>query len=209
MLCYLDTIIKIKHVKQNETKDTKSISVWAIGSYPIGLKDNDIEVVLYVPRNHDEQDPDLQAMFRRDEYYSVGGKIILNHYARFATSTHLTSRASDSNKCPLKVSLIGTAQGNPTVIESTNDSTLIIQTPSLTTSSDIESEPSGKHKRSKEIDQLIDLDIDFDCKSKTNESNSVKTNQREPEKPKLLIRTTHSPKKSRHTTVKDAESDKE
>ncbi|CAG8670057.1 10703_t:CDS:2, partial [Gigaspora rosea] len=193
------TIIKIKHVKQNETKDTKSISVWAIGSYPIGLKDNDIEVVLYVPRNHDEQDPDLQAMFRRDEYYSMS----------VATSTHLTSRASDSNKCPLKVSLIGTAQGNPTVIESTNDSTLIIQTPSLTTSSDIESEPSGKHKRSKEIDQLIDLDIDFDCKSKTNESNSVKTNQREPEKPKLLIRTTHSPKKSRHTTVKDAESDKE
>ena len=45
------------------------------------LENSDIEVVLYVPRNHDEQDPNSQAMFRRDEYYSVGRKIIPNHYA--------------------------------------------------------------------------------------------------------------------------------
>ncbi|KAF0557783.1 hypothetical protein F8M41_012241 [Gigaspora margarita] len=96
------------------------------------------------------------------------------------------------------------------------------------TSIDIESEPSEKRKKSEEIDQLIDLDFintNFDCKSETNESNSVRTNQREPENPvkknkslknsthtpikKLIFRTTHSSKKSRHTTVEDAESDKE
>lgn len=83
MPCYLDTIIKIKHVKQNETKDAKSISVWAIGTYPMGLEDNEIEIVLYVPCNRDERDHDSQAMFRRDEYYSVGGKIIPNRYALY------------------------------------------------------------------------------------------------------------------------------
>ncbi|CAG8850544.1 36976_t:CDS:2, partial [Gigaspora margarita] len=81
--------------------------------------------------------------------------------------------------------------------------TPIIQTPSLTTSIGIESEPSGNHKKSEEIDQLIDLDFintNFDCKSETNESNSVRNNQREPEKPT---------KKSHHITVEDAELDKE
>ncbi|RIB11619.1 hypothetical protein C2G38_2202953 [Gigaspora rosea] len=105
MPCYLDTIIKIKYVKQNETKDTKSVSVWAIGLYP--------------------------AVFRKDEYYFISGKIIPSHYAGstkpkmiVATSTHLTisSRVSDSNKCPLKVSLIGTPQEKPTVIGNTDNS---------------------------------------------------------------------------------------
>ncbi|RIB01469.1 hypothetical protein C2G38_2127542 [Gigaspora rosea] len=80
----------------------------------------------------------------------------------------------------------------------------IIQTPSLTTSSDIESEPSVKRKRSEEIDQLIDVDFintNDNYKSETIEANSVKT--------KHPIRTTRGPKKSRHTTVEDAELDKE
>ncbi|KAF0340112.1 hypothetical protein F8M41_016323 [Gigaspora margarita] len=104
----------------------------------------------------------------------------------------------------------------------------IIQTPSLTTSSDIESETSVKHKRSEEIDQLIDVDFigtNDNYNSETIKAISVKTNQKKPEKPikkpKSLknstrspikerpIRTTRSPKKSRHTTIEDAESDKE
>ncbi|CAG8479825.1 16586_t:CDS:1, partial [Cetraspora pellucida] len=71
MPCYLDTIIKVKHVKQNKTKDAKSISVWAIGVYPVRREDNKIEVILYVPRLPVERDPKSQATFRRDEYYSV------------------------------------------------------------------------------------------------------------------------------------------
>ncbi|CAG8728193.1 18417_t:CDS:2 [Gigaspora rosea] len=188
------------------------------------------------------------------------------------TTTHLTitSRASDSNKCPLKVTLIETAQGNPTTIENTDDSIIemlitdyitqnheftiyvvfshtnprllqihknitknlkkapVIQTPSLTTSSDIESEPFVKRKRFEEIDQLIDVDFintNDNYKSETLEANSVKTSQEKPEKPikkpksiknstrppikERPIRTTCGPKKSRHTTVEDAESDKE
>ncbi|CAG8763083.1 6880_t:CDS:2 [Gigaspora rosea] len=221
-----------------------------------------------------------------------------------ATSTHLTitSRASDSNKCPLKVSLIGPAQGNPTAIENTDDSiikmlitdyitqnhkftiyivfshtnprfeylkintqlkdstifvvgqmevinnkfyvnakdinyfnikkkfryTPVIQTPSLTTLSDIESEPPVKRKRSEEIDQLIDVNFtntNDNYKSETIKANSVKTSQEKPEKPiknpksiknstsplikERPIRTTRGPKKSCHMTVEDAESDKE
>ncbi|CAG8618392.1 17716_t:CDS:2, partial [Cetraspora pellucida] len=123
MPCYLDTIIRIKYVKQNETKDAKSISVWAIGTYPVGREDNEIEVILYVPRDPVERDPESQAIFRRDEYYSVGGKIM-----SVATSTHLTivDKNSESNKCPLKVSLVGIPQEKPTTIESTDNS--IIET---------------------------------------------------------------------------------
>ncbi|KAF0356956.1 hypothetical protein F8M41_014687 [Gigaspora margarita] len=104
----------------------------------------------------------------------------------------------------------------------------VIQTPSLTTSSDIESESSVKRKRSEEIDQLIDVDFintNDNYKSETIEANSAKTIQDKPKKPikkpKSLknstrspikerpIRTTRGPKKSHHTTVEDAESDKE
>ncbi|CAG8715479.1 5014_t:CDS:2 [Gigaspora rosea] len=85
------------------------------------------------------------------------------------TSTYLTisSRASDSNKCPLKVSLIGTPQEKPTAIGNTNNSIIemlitdhisipIIQTSPMTALNDIECESLVKRKRSKEVDQLID-----------------------------------------------------
>ncbi|CAG8692482.1 16068_t:CDS:2 [Cetraspora pellucida] len=111
MPCYLDTIIKIKHVKQNKTKDTKAVSVWAIGLYPVRYEDNEIEVILYVLRRPVERDPDMQAIFRRDEYYSIGGKIIPGHYA-----------GSTRPKCPLKVSLIGTPQEKPSPIGNTDNS---------------------------------------------------------------------------------------
>ncbi|RIB29675.1 hypothetical protein C2G38_2056234, partial [Gigaspora rosea] len=104
----------------------------------------------------------------------------------------------------------------------------VIQTPSLTTLSDIESEPPVKRKRSEEIDQLIDVNFtntNDNYKSETIKANSVKTSQEKPEKPiknpksiknstsplikERPIRTTRGPKKSCHMTVEDAESDKE
>ncbi|CAG8545607.1 12889_t:CDS:2, partial [Racocetra persica] len=122
------TIIKIKYIKQNETKDAKSISVWAIGLYPVGHEDNEIEVVLYIPHHPNERDPETQAIFRKDEYYSVGGKIVPNNYAGIATSTHLIigDKTSKSNKCPLKVSLIGSPKEKLNTIENTDDSVLEI-----------------------------------------------------------------------------------
>ncbi|CAG8729511.1 19338_t:CDS:2 [Gigaspora margarita] len=145
----------------------------SIRTYPIGLKDNEVEVVLYVLCNHDEWDPDSQAMIRRDEYYSVGGRIILNRYARNVRP-----------KAP------------------------IIQTLSLTTSSNIESEPSIKHKRSEEIDQLIDIDFIGKPEKPIKKPKSLKNSTRPPIKERP-IRTIHSPKKSCHTTIEDAKSDKE
>ncbi|CAG8566032.1 10267_t:CDS:2 [Cetraspora pellucida] len=130
MPCYLDTIVKIKLTRQNETKDTGSISVWAIGSYPIGSEDNEIEIVIYVQQNPLECNTGLQAIFKREEFYSIGGKIVPGHYARsvrpkmsVATSTHLTvnSKPLESNKCLLKVFLIGTPQVKPAEIKNTDN----------------------------------------------------------------------------------------
>ncbi|CAG8794909.1 4917_t:CDS:2 [Gigaspora margarita] len=42
MPCYADMIIKIKYVKQSE-KDAKVPSVWALGTYPPGHEDNEME----------------------------------------------------------------------------------------------------------------------------------------------------------------------
>ncbi|CAG8749120.1 6579_t:CDS:1, partial [Dentiscutata heterogama] len=56
----------------------------------------------------------------------------------------------------------------------------IIQPPSLSTSSDIESEPSVKCKRLEEINQPVDndfIDTNYIYGSETNEDNSVKPNQ--------------------------------
>ncbi|CAG8693889.1 12094_t:CDS:2 [Gigaspora margarita] len=80
MPCYADMIIKIKYVKQSE-KDAKVLSVWALGTYPPGHEDNEMEVTLFLPVNPENQNPESQAMFRKDEYYSIGGKIIPGSYA--------------------------------------------------------------------------------------------------------------------------------
>ncbi|CAG8515024.1 2134_t:CDS:2 [Cetraspora pellucida] len=69
-----DTIVKIKFVKQNE-KD-KILNIWAIGTYPVN-QDNEIELVLFLPKILDEKDPDTQntqVIFEKDEYFAVGGK---------------------------------------------------------------------------------------------------------------------------------------
>ncbi|CAG8808542.1 4444_t:CDS:1, partial [Dentiscutata erythropus] len=43
--------------------------------------DNEIEVTLFLPVNSDNRNPESQAIFKRDEYYSVRGKIISGSYA--------------------------------------------------------------------------------------------------------------------------------
>ncbi|CAG8474454.1 23424_t:CDS:2 [Gigaspora rosea] len=105
--------------------------LWAIGEYPVGREDTEIEMVLYVLRRSVDRDPESQAIFRRGEYYSVGGKIVPSQYAgdtrpkmSVATSTHMTitNNSSESNKCPLKVSFVGTPQEKLTVIENTKNS---------------------------------------------------------------------------------------
>ncbi|CAG8789294.1 4848_t:CDS:2, partial [Racocetra persica] len=123
---------KIKLVRQNETNN-QMMSVWAIGSY-IGQDDNEIEMTIYIPINPEDHDPDTQAIFKRDEYYLIGGKIISTHYAGI-TRPKMTVSASKyliflnkdsmSNKSPLKVSLVGIPQKMPTEF---NDTDAILET---------------------------------------------------------------------------------
>ncbi|CAG8498470.1 27471_t:CDS:2 [Dentiscutata erythropus] len=104
--------------------------------------------------------------------------------------------------------------------------TPITQTLLLTTSSNIKNETLVKYKRSKEIDQPINIEFTNanNYKFEANEANSTKINQEVPEKPikknkskknsaynqikEHLIRTTCGSKKSLYATVEDFESNK-
>ncbi|CAG8448880.1 14394_t:CDS:2 [Cetraspora pellucida] len=125
MPCYADTIVRIKYVKQNVNEDINSLIVWALGTYPVDSEDYDIEMSLFVPIDQADRDLDSQAVFIKDNFFSVGGKIVPGFYEgnkrakmTVSTSTHLTihNRVDASNKCPLKISLIGIPQEMPNEI---------------------------------------------------------------------------------------------
>lgn len=111
-----DTIVKIKFVKQ--TEQDKFLNVWPIGTYPVD-QNNEIELILFIPKNVEDREEDTQAIFEKDEYFSVGGKIVpekrndnIRPKMTVATSTRIfiNNVIPLSNRCPLKISLIGTAQ---------------------------------------------------------------------------------------------------
>ncbi|CAG8448668.1 1019_t:CDS:1 [Cetraspora pellucida] len=81
MLCYADIIIKVKYVKRNEKDDAKVFTIWAIGTYPTGHENNEIEMILFLSVNPNDQDPESQAIFKKNEYYSVRRKIMPGSYA--------------------------------------------------------------------------------------------------------------------------------
>lgn len=133
MPCYADTIVRIKHVRRNKKDDPRNFSIWAVGTYPVEYETYEMEMNLPMPINPDDRDPDSQAIFLRDEYYSVGGKVIPGSYGGsrrlkmiVATSTHVTLAESttDSNRCPLKVSLVGIPQALPIEIKNTESSVI-------------------------------------------------------------------------------------
>ncbi|CAG8669353.1 5444_t:CDS:2, partial [Cetraspora pellucida] len=113
MPCCADTIVRIKHVRQ--TVKEKLEVVWAIGVYPIGIEDCEVELILFLSSNLGERDPDTHALFEKDKYFSVSHKIVPETYKSnlrprmmVSTSTHVKIlKVSDLNKCPLKVSLAG------------------------------------------------------------------------------------------------------
>ncbi|CAG8613888.1 23465_t:CDS:2 [Dentiscutata erythropus] len=103
MPCYADTIVKIYYVKQN-----------------VSSKDP-----IY------ERDSETQAVFVKDNFFCVGGKIVPGFFEgkkrakmTVSTSTHVTilNKAVSSNKCPLKVSLVGIPQEMPNEV---NDDVII------------------------------------------------------------------------------------
>ncbi|CAG8791317.1 10529_t:CDS:2, partial [Racocetra persica] len=99
-----------------ESVKEKFLVEWDIGAYLVRIEDCEIELVLFVPIKMEERDLVTQAIFERDEYFSVGGKIVPECYninirprMTVSTLTHLKilSNVLVSNKCPLKVSLVG------------------------------------------------------------------------------------------------------
>ncbi|CAG8629475.1 12742_t:CDS:2, partial [Racocetra persica] len=85
---------------------------------------NEIEMILFVPANSDERDSETQAVFEKDSFYSVGGKIVPGFYEgnkrpkmTVSISTCVTiNKVANSNKCPLKISMVGIPQESPRVI---------------------------------------------------------------------------------------------
>ncbi|CAG8667050.1 6952_t:CDS:2, partial [Gigaspora rosea] len=86
---------------------------------------NEIELVLFVPIKYDERDPETQAVFEKDCFYSVGGKIVPSFYGSnkrpkmtvsISTGVSILNKVSMLNKCPLKVSLVGFSQESPRLL---------------------------------------------------------------------------------------------
>ncbi|CAG8806550.1 16721_t:CDS:2, partial [Dentiscutata erythropus] len=128
MPCYADTIVKVNQVHQTCNKDSKLFAIRAVGVYPIESEDCELDMTLFIPMNDKEKDPNLQSIFETNEYYCVGGKIVLGFYngnlrlkMTVASSTHLSIKKDfGSNRCPLKVSLVGVAQDAPKEINCEN-----------------------------------------------------------------------------------------
>ncbi|CAG8614023.1 9942_t:CDS:2 [Cetraspora pellucida] len=108
-------------MKQYE-KDTNLSVVWALGAYPVEREDYNIEMTLFVSNDLNDRDFETQAIFEKDNFYSAGGKIVPGYYEgnkkakmTVSTSTHvmILNKVMASNKCPLKVSLIGIPQEIP------------------------------------------------------------------------------------------------
>ncbi|CAG8821483.1 16419_t:CDS:2, partial [Dentiscutata erythropus] len=110
MPCYADTIVKVNQIRQTCNEDSKLFAIWAVGVYSI------------------EKIPNSQLIFETNEYYCVGGKIVLGSYngnlrlkITVASSTHLSIKKDfSSNRCPLKVLLVGVAQDAPKEINHEN-----------------------------------------------------------------------------------------
>ncbi|CAG8582707.1 15989_t:CDS:2, partial [Cetraspora pellucida] len=134
MPCYGNTIVKIIQIRQSIKESINCTIVWAIGTYPIEQEDNDIELVMFVPINLNDRDPDSQAIFEKNKYYAISEKIVPENYRgvkrlkmTVATSTYINiNKEPNSNNCPLKISLVGVAQGEPQEVK--NDENAIIKT---------------------------------------------------------------------------------
>ncbi|RIB12202.1 hypothetical protein C2G38_2145188 [Gigaspora rosea] len=118
-------MFKKLNVKQNVKEDTNTLIVWALGAYPVEREDYNIEMTLFALASSDDRDHESQAVFVKDNFFSVGGKIVPRFYKGnkrvkmiVSSSTHLTIlNKVESNKCLLKVSLLGIPQEALNVIK--------------------------------------------------------------------------------------------
>lgn len=108
--------MRVKFVRQSVKEDNNFIVFWAVGTYPVEREVSDLEMVLFIPIDSGERDPETQAVFEKDGFYSVGGKIIPGYYGNnkrpkmivsISTNVTILNKVANANKCPLKVSLAG------------------------------------------------------------------------------------------------------
>ncbi|RHZ81778.1 hypothetical protein Glove_117g431 [Diversispora epigaea] len=102
-----------KVVRKTEKKDLKLVVVWAIGVYPVDREDNEIEIVLFVPINPKESDPETQVIFEKDGFIQLAERLclgIMEMTVSVSTGLTILDKAPNLNKCPLKVSLVGVPQ---------------------------------------------------------------------------------------------------
>ncbi|CAG8435702.1 3353_t:CDS:2 [Scutellospora calospora] len=91
----------------------------AIGEYPVECEDYEIEMILFALANLNERDPESQTFLKKIISILLEIKV--------STSTYLTilNKVVVSNKCLLKISLVGVPQSMPQ--EVLNDENAIIQ----------------------------------------------------------------------------------
>ncbi|CAG8466484.1 923_t:CDS:2, partial [Cetraspora pellucida] len=106
----------------NENENSGLILIWAIGIYPVGHKDCEVEMTLFVAIDFTKRDSDTQAVFEKNEFYSVRSKIVPGKYnnsmrlkmtVSSSTLLKILDKVPKSNKCPLKISLVGITQKVP------------------------------------------------------------------------------------------------
>ncbi|CAG8701658.1 22816_t:CDS:2, partial [Cetraspora pellucida] len=68
----------------NENESNNFVSVWAIGIYSVECEECEIEIILFVAIDLKKRDFDIQAVFEKNEFYSVGGKIVPRRYNNIA-----------------------------------------------------------------------------------------------------------------------------
>ncbi|CAG8851726.1 5546_t:CDS:2, partial [Gigaspora margarita] len=87
---YADTIVRIKCIHMYKNKnDRDSMIVWAISTYPVDREDSEVEIVSFVSTNPAERDPETQAVFEKDSFYSIRGKIISVYYGDVKRPKHV------------------------------------------------------------------------------------------------------------------------
>lgn len=80
MPCHADTIVKANQVRQTCNEDSKLVTIWAVGVYPVESEDCELDMALFIPLESEERDPNTQSIFENNEYYSISGKIVLGNY---------------------------------------------------------------------------------------------------------------------------------
>ncbi|CAG8723790.1 9838_t:CDS:2, partial [Cetraspora pellucida] len=107
MSCYTNMIVRVKYVKQYKKEDVNLLVVWALGTYSVKHEDYNIEMMLFLPISLDNRDFETQAVFKKDSFFSVDGKIVTVYYSTnhrikmtVLTSTHVSifNKVADSNK---------------------------------------------------------------------------------------------------------------